>query len=407
MPGSYSPDRQLEMVRLYQSGLTTRQVAERCGCSTMAVRGALKRHGLTPRLKRVSPEQRREIIRLYRSGYSMQRAADAVGVSLHGAQRILISEGLNRPHRIYSLNEDFFADMKDEVQAWALGLLTADGYLDEDGITVGLSLKWPDRECVETFARLVGYGGPVRPKKRGDRIDARVSLTSRKLWADLSAMGLCPRKSLIVRPWAAPAHLLRHYFRGMIDGDGCIARNGKTGFTIRLVGSRPVVEAFADFVASAVGKRPSVRPTRNIWVSECSRLAHAQKLAAELYGGATVFLSRKKELADRIVAAVPTRRDYSDLTREQLLSLYAEHGDWWRVAEALGLPEPSRLAYLLKRHGLPAPPRRARKDSKHGALTAEKLLEAVAAHGSWSAAARSLGMSYDSLKQLRRRRRLL
>ena len=45
---------------------------------------------------------------------------------------------------------------------------------------------------------------------------------SRKMYADLLVLGMCPRKSLVLKMPAVPQKYLGDFVRGYFDGDGCV-----------------------------------------------------------------------------------------------------------------------------------------------------------------------------------------
>ena len=66
------------------------------------------------------------------------------------------------------------------------------------------------------------------------------------------------------------------------------------------------MEAFRLWAATACGTAAKKYPKDNIWSFAAGGLASPQALARALYGGATVYLDRKHELALRLMA-IPVR----------------------------------------------------------------------------------------------------
>ena len=149
---------------------------------------------------------------------------------------------------------------------------------------------------------------------------AELVLSSVQMVESLIRLGVTPRKSLTVEPWNGPDGLMRHYWRGMVDGDGTIVRTDleRDKWQVRLIGSKACVEAFAIWGRSVCGSSARVVPKGNpgtIWSWTAGGLASPQALARELYDGATVYLDRKYERAQRLMAAPVRHR--SKTTRFQ------------------------------------------------------------------------------------------
>jgi hypothetical protein len=93
--------------------------------------------------------------------------------------------------------------------------------------------------------------------------------------------------------------LERPYWRGVIDGDGYISKDGKQ---LVLVGDYDVVLAFQKFVLTHCPKvKASIFRDSNIYTFQVTG-ASARKMLEVLYGEATVYLDRKYERAKLILS---------------------------------------------------------------------------------------------------------
>lgn len=257
--------------RLYMGGLTLKEAAVRIGRPWTSLVHAFHRRGLKVRTK---SESRR---------------------------------GKPHPHaRTYPLNEGFFDKITSESQAWLLGFIAADGCVYDNELSVQVAAK--DREVLESIRGLLG-GPPVfdRPAKCGDFVSGPASCwraRSAQLTAALRKNGVCPRKSLTITPWSAPsAELQRHWWRGVVDGDGWITRLRGGHLQLGLCGNRPMVAGFLQFVKSHIRTESSPRIKHSAcWeVSFCGgRLVPA--VASLLYGQAKIGLSRKCRLAATLLS---------------------------------------------------------------------------------------------------------
>ncbi len=221
------------------------------------------------------------------------------------------------PHRKYALDDHFFDVIDTEAKAYWLGFVTADGCVRAGKISNGwnrhelfVKLKESDAGHLEKLKAALSAQSPVRRVPRGAGIE--ISLSSGRLVESLMSLGVTPRKSLTVEPWAGPVDLMRHYWRGLFDGDGSIGRSPgpRDKWRLTLCGTKAVVEAFRDWAAPVCGSAASSRPQANIWKWTAAGLESPQLLARELYGGSSVHLDRKYELALQLMAAPVRHRSW-------------------------------------------------------------------------------------------------
>ena len=212
-------------------------------------------------------------------------------------------------HRIYALNESYFDVIDTEEKAYWLGFIAADGCVYRDAL--GVCLDEGDAEHLEKLRAALASEQPLRlltDPRHGNRT-SRLQIHSQRLTGGLMAAGIIPAKSFTLLPWAGPPELLRHYWRGVVDGDGSVGKDGRGEWFVRLVGSRAMAQGFADFVAERTGwQRKEARPHKTIWHVGYVGVSIPQAIATVLYKGATTFLDRKKATADELLAVVPLRK---------------------------------------------------------------------------------------------------
>lgn len=222
--------------------------------------------------------------------------------------------------RTYALDDYFFDVIDTEAKAYWLGFITADGCVRAGKIangwqrhSVAVKLKAADAGHLEKLKADMAAEGPVYlvPQRTSGHPAVEITLSSPHLTESLIRLGVTPRKSLTVKPWSGPGELMRHYWRGMVDGDGSIVRHpGREKWNLVLVGSEACVEAFRVWAVTVTGSAARKRPQGNIWRWTAGGLASPQALAREMYGGATVYLDRKYELALQLMAAPVLHRSW-------------------------------------------------------------------------------------------------
>src|SRR5690349_15666239 len=154
----------------------------------------------------------------------------------------------------YSLNHDFFSSVDTEEKAYWLGFITADGCIPDDGKnTLAVELKAPDATHLQKLCDALGSDRPILSAGRGC---VKVYFGSWQLVEDLKLLGVSHRKSHSVRPWAGPAHLIPHYWRGMVNGDGTISPHRvRDKWTVGLCGSVYCVTEFCNWARTITGSK--------------------------------------------------------------------------------------------------------------------------------------------------------
>lgn len=128
--------------------------------------------------------------------------------------------------RQHSFNEHFFSVVETEAQAYFLGFLAADGCVRKQLDGVELTLQEKDVEILTLFKEVLGgTSSDLYYKEKDIGSNAyRLMLMSKQMALDLNSWGITPAKShtmQIQKP--IPEHLLRHFLRGLWDGDGSIS----------------------------------------------------------------------------------------------------------------------------------------------------------------------------------------
>lgn len=120
---------------------------------------------------------------------------------------------------------DFFKSIESEEQAYYLGLLYADGWLDSKRSQIAISLHENDVDILKKFNSLIFEDKPLyyyKPKgNKGGQY--RFTITNKKMYNDSLNLGLMPNKTFKLKfPNFISDEYMRHFIRGYFDGDGCI-----------------------------------------------------------------------------------------------------------------------------------------------------------------------------------------
>lgn len=312
------------VIGLYCDGTSPQRIAKMLGVSEAPVISLLKKAGVTlrsmsesallvgargPSLKRLPPNIEQQIVDGYSNHLPTFQIAESLGICRNTVANVLKRNGIAlRSHaRRYSFNDNFFASIDTEEKAYWLGFITADGCVTS-GRVLQVSLAQKDERHLDNLKQALGYSGPLYrrgPGGYGGQDTVLLMIGSKKMVADLGMAGVGPRKSLTAAAWDGHPDLIRHYWRGVIDGDGCVGKRADGGWSIECVGSRQMMGSLAAYFSKIVGSPIKSHAHKMIFRVRVSGVRKAQIVAKLLYEGATVSLERKAKVAAEIIADVP------------------------------------------------------------------------------------------------------
>jgi len=210
-------------------------------------------------------------------------------------------------------NEDFFKTWSAEM-AYVLGLIYTDGNLhfrkDKSGYELGvLSFGQKDKELVVKCLNLMDCDAKIRYKAR-KVLDNTVSgelyyfsIGNNLLAKDLLELGLIPNKSLSMKFPEIPEDYLRHFVRGIFEGDGSVYLESGRSIRIKLLsGSKQFIEELNQkLIALGFSKRPiygGTPSTPNAYFIRYNSITEVRKFFSLIYSGVSEsnFLSRKKRV---------------------------------------------------------------------------------------------------------------
>jgi len=185
-----------------------------------------------------------EIIRLYQEGESTTNIAAKANISSRYVLMILKDNDVKlRPRgswkRKYTLNEDYFKVWSNNM-AYILGFLIADGTVSREGQFVSIAQK--EKYILENIKQELGSNQPLyQNKQTGVYI---LNINSKIIKHDLiNIHGVIPNKSSTIKFPHVPNEHMSHFVRGYFDGDGYVNYNqytvtfvgGSKSFMLRLI----------------------------------------------------------------------------------------------------------------------------------------------------------------------------
>jgi hypothetical protein len=315
-PQLTAPER-AEIVRLYQSGLGAIPIGQKFGRCHGTILKVLAKAGIPRRTiaegktlyhdRTVNAERQAGVVADYLAGKSLAQINARWGGTGPTVYTALRRANVEYRQKARTLDETAFDVVGEESAYWA-GFLMADGcVVDRPGRwpEVKLSVKGADRPHLEAFQRFLKTDHVI-----GDKIDhgrfpqVSLSVASRgPLVMALAKYGVVPRKTASARVFGLEDN--RHFWRGLVDGDGSIHVNGRRPCNshITCVGSEALMKQFQQFAATHLGgKMATIRPLRprKIWQIGWAS-SWAVRMARLLYGDCAIALPRKLDRAATIM----------------------------------------------------------------------------------------------------------
>lgn len=223
------------------------------------------------------------------------------------------------------INENFFSNWSNEM-AYVLGLIITDGSIHKPQRgTYQVSLSMNDRSLIDKVRKLMKSTHKIVPSKHQKGLYL-FHFAREKISKDLLRLGVTPNKSRTVRFPDMPDNYLRHFIRGVFDGDGCVFLDPKgkrektrTSFTS---GSK-------DFIVKLEEKLQSLgMPKRNIFIHKAGkndsylfRYGHKDsvKLFTILYKDVekNMYLERKYDIFKEGLKYIAKPRQWDTVTPSQ------------------------------------------------------------------------------------------
>lgn len=252
-----------------------------------------------------------EIAALYQDGISLRDLSRIYKVDKSVIKRRLIKHGftlrtLSEANRIYSFDENIFANIDSHEKAYWLGFLAADGSICNNTIKIGLSAK--DKDHLEKFRSFLTSNHPISNYtatvlgKQYETIS--FSVHSDKMTADLAKWNIVPRKSKTLEPANIDDKYISSYLLGLVDGDGGFGWHKKPGLLPQLrmffISSLPICRFMMTTLVNEcnISETKIIQDKRSPDMYYCYYLGNnkVQKIADYLYRDAVVWLDRKRNI---------------------------------------------------------------------------------------------------------------
>lgn len=224
-------DKELEdiLVKEYLNGATAKELSKKYNYHNSTISRLMKKRGVSrgqKSFKRANIEKL--VIEDFKTGEYCKDLAKKYGVEVHVIYNILDEAGLKRQSGYHTkCDVNYFKKIDSPDKAYMLGFITADGGVTKNSLSIEIQEK--DKDVLFFFKERINPEATIFPCSYGGKNNLRVSFCSVEICKDLLQYGIVQNKSKIIEKVpidSIPKNLLCYYFRGLIDGDGCVHKNG-------------------------------------------------------------------------------------------------------------------------------------------------------------------------------------
>jgi hypothetical protein len=265
--------------------------------------------------KNITTEDKNKILGIFNSvGVGkINEISTESGFSARHISKILKENGVNiKRRKNYTLNDNFFSNILSEDQAYLLGLIYADGSVEDNRNLISVSSK--DKSYLKKVKMIINYDGEIVERVSGfGKTYYIMSFSSEQMSKDLKKFGLCYNKAenLLTLPNISE-YLIRHFLRGYFDGDGCIYESTSTTksgskkyyykvFAVEIIGNQEFLERIGDIFSK-------YKISYTFKNSKCDYMKYIRvkgninlnKLYELFYDNANTYLQRKKIIFDKM-----------------------------------------------------------------------------------------------------------
>lgn len=206
-------------------------------------------------------------------------------------------------------NVNYFDNIDTELKAYLLGFITADGSVSfrkdrEFGKVLRLEVQERDETVIDMLSSALNISSKKYYRNKNGHKTVSISISSEEIVTSLCKYGIVPRKTYELDSLYLDIdeNLIRHYLRGLFDGDGCLTECGGYFHAYFTEGIEKIVHQFHDAINTYanINNNVKVRCNNNVY-SIAWNGTNCAKVCEYLYKDAQNFLPRKYEIAYQIM----------------------------------------------------------------------------------------------------------
>ncbi len=196
--------------------------------------------------------------------------------------------------------------------AYVVGLITTDGNLSSDGRHLNFTSK--DYDQVLNFKAILGLKNKIGMKGRGGDNVKRyyfIQFGDVKLYRFLLSIGLCPRKSKVLKEIFVPDNYFADFLRGCLDGDGFTHsywdKRWKSSFMLYcgfVSASKPFLDWMQETIATLYGIHGKIKVGLRVYELIFAKKASITLIKVMYYSDKVPHLARKKWKIDQALGII-------------------------------------------------------------------------------------------------------
>ena len=195
----------------------------------------------------------------------------------------------------YTENENFFQNIDSEEKAYYLGFICADGSINNKKHKLSITLNTKDINILYKFKSFLNTTAPVSQSIYSDKRNGTIihgtyiQIYSKKIFADLNILGVNENKSNKLRLPKINENLIKHFLRGLFDGDGHISNQCSLISTYECLDD--IIIFLKKFNINVNKYRETINKEKNVYKIYFGK--DRIKLLNLLYNNSNVYLERK------------------------------------------------------------------------------------------------------------------
>lgn len=309
----------------YKNGVSILKLTKKYDLSYYSINNYLIKNKIKiVKHNKISEEQINKIIEMANNGSIMKEIEDVLLLDGNTIRNIVQENNLSlevgsthRDTKNKDFDDNYFENIDTENKAYFLGLIYSDGNVREHngGYFLNIELKREDKYILEKLSEELNCGNKIRDRDRktnfGDsHMSSFTSCNSKKIFDDLARFNIVPDKSHQTKSFKniekyIPQNLIKHFLRGVIDGDGTISKRYATTQNAIAVYQNEIEFCYDfDKLLKTSIKNENLKENiiMNKWNGVYSlryrRIDDIKEICNFLYNGATIYLKRKYQLAE-------------------------------------------------------------------------------------------------------------
>lgn len=217
------------IIERYLNGETAVSISKDIGLSNTTISRFVKKIGISRgyQSKKVLDIEKDVIKDFQENNLYCEDLAKKYEVDVHTIYRILDKYNIKRQSGYHTnCDQNYFEQIDNPHKAYLLGFITADGAIVNNILSIEVHDK--DIEVLEYAKEQINPKATITKCKR--RSTSKICFAAKKIGKDLAKYGVVQNKSKTIKKVPTdliPQKYLKYYFRGLIDGDGCILKNGR------------------------------------------------------------------------------------------------------------------------------------------------------------------------------------